>query len=114
MDESSFQSFPFPDPADAAIAFALVSVFYLAILFLTLFIARREFKLVLLGLVTAVASIGYASLVGGGAILVAPTLMKLAVLLVLGGMAMQLLSRWERPRTPQEDAPLASEGEHRL
>jgi hypothetical protein len=106
MPDVNFTGLPFAEPDDTSIiAFVFVTVIYLALLFLTLFIARREFKLVLLGLLTAVATIGYAGLVRGGALLVTPTLMKLSVLLVLGGIAVQLLSRWDRPATVVEERP---------
>ena len=49
-------------------------------------------KLVSLGLVLAVAGVGYGSM-GGGAMVMAPMLMKVSFLLVLGGVACSVFSK---------------------
>ena len=92
--EAFMQQFNFGEPSvEAIIAFAMTSLVYLVATLLALCFAPRDVKLIAVGILTAVASIGYSSLVGGGAAFVAPTLMKIAVLLVLGGIVTRLLDK---------------------
>ena len=78
-----------------AIAFGLVSLGFVVISVIILWLVDSyPPKLILLGLVTAVASIGYGGLVGSlipSGMLLAPTLMKIGVVLVLGGVGCSLL-----------------------
>ena len=84
----------FPEPSfEAMAAFVLMSLMYLVVSFVTLFFAPRDIGLITAGIISAVASICYSSLVGGGAAFVAPTLMKIGVLLVLGGIVTRLLDK---------------------
>lgn len=87
-------------PDSSIIAFVLITVIYLVLTGMTLFVARPSFKVLGAGLLTAVAATGYAGLVGGGAALVAPTLMKIAFLLVLIAGASHLLDRPPPPPPP--------------
>ena len=90
--DSFMQGVTFETPPDEAVfGFVGISVIYLIATLLALLVLPKHVKLIAAGIVTAVASIGYAGMVAGGAIVVAPTLMKLAVVLVLGGIAVPLL-----------------------
>lgn len=57
-------------------------------------------RLIVLGLLTAIAAVGYSGIVGPS-VVVAPTLMKIAFLLVLGGIVVPLLVGAERGRSEQ-------------
>lgn len=103
--DALLQQISFPEPSvEAIIAFAMTSLVYLVASLLALFFAPRDAKLIAVGIITAVASIGYSGLVGGGAVVVAPTLMKIGVLLVLGGIVTRILDK------PQ--AAVVEEGSH--
>jgi hypothetical protein len=84
-------------------AFVLISIAYLVLLWLTTYIAMREFKLVGAGLLTAVAAMAYGTLVLPTGPMLAPQMMKLAVVLVLGGLVLSAVDR-ARGTTP-EDRP---------
>jgi hypothetical protein len=73
--------------------YAFVTVFYLVLMLgaMWLFKATRA-RLILLGLLTAIASVGYSGIVGPS-VVVAPTMMKIAFLLVLGGVVVPLVVR---------------------
>ena len=80
------------------VGFVFVTVGFLAISALILWMVKtHESKLILLGLVTAVAGIGYSSMVAGGAAVTAPTLMRISFVLVLGGLACGSIPYLRRP-----------------
>jgi len=90
--EAFIQGVQFGEPPEEAIfGYAAISIIYLVVSLLALLVIPRNVKLVAVGMITAAASVGYAGIVAGGAIVVAPTLMKLAVVLVIGGIATYLL-----------------------
>jgi hypothetical protein len=92
---------PVPAPSEEAIvSFAVITVAYFILVVLVTLSARfHDLRLIGLGLTTAIASIGYTTLVSGGAIVAAPMLMKIAVLLVLGGLTTRLLQTNESKTT---------------
>jgi predicted phage tail protein len=75
---------------------AITALYLLGVAAIVLISWAKDLRLIGLGILTAVASIGYSSLVAGGAVLVAPMLMKLGFLLVLGGIVAQLLAVTQR------------------
>jgi hypothetical protein len=89
----NFQPVPdFVASEEAIAAFAFITIGYLILVVLVTLSSRfHDLRLIGLGLLTAVASVGYTSLVSGGAVLAGPMLMKLAMLLILGGLATRLL-----------------------
>lgn len=81
------------EPGGAGIAaFVVVTLVFLAASVAILrYVRAYEAKLILLGLVVAVAATGYGSMIGG-AVALAQTLMKIGVILVLCGAACTLAS----------------------
>jgi hypothetical protein len=100
---------PPPDFAaseEAIAAFAVITIAYLVLVVLVTLSSRfHDLRLIGLGLLTAVASVGYMSLVSGGAIVAGPVLMKIAVLLILGGLATRLLQTNESRTTIASGEP---------
>jgi len=92
------QPFPEHTPSpEAILAFAMITAAYLFLVVVVALSSRvHDLRLIGIGLLTGVASIGYASIVSGGAFLVAPLLMKIAFLLILGGLVTRLLSESSR------------------
>ena len=91
-----------PAPPDSPIlAFILLTVAFLVLGALILqVIPSYETKLILLGLVCAVTATGYASMVPQ-AMMMAPVLMKIGVILVLGGLACSLMTYLRGGPPPQ-------------
>jgi len=78
--------------AEEVIAFVLISIALLAAcLAIFRWVQRHETRLILLGLTVGVAGTGYAGMMAG-AVLAGNLLLKIAVILVLGGVACSLLS----------------------
>ena len=77
---------------DIIVGYVLISLIYMVLVML-IWMASSHFdsRLILIGLVTVVASVGYATIVFGPGMAVAPAMSKLGVLLVLGGVAARLL-----------------------
>jgi hypothetical protein len=92
-------------PGEAIAAFILISGALLVIGFLLWSRGKLEMNLILLGLVVTIAAIGYGGLMAPAVIptvaVLAPTLMKLGVLMVLGGIAIGLLDKL--PSSPPPD-----------
>ena len=100
-------------PEELVVLF-FVSIVYLGFVFLCLArIAALEVKLLVLGLLTALLAV-WCSQVAGGELrgIVAGqgagTLGRIALVMVLGGVALSLMSRWHPPA-----APPSSEETHR-
>ena len=90
-------------PSGASTAtFVLISMFYLLLLWLVVYMTGREFRLISAGLLTAVAAVGYGTLVWPAGPIYAPYLLTLAFLLVLTGIGMNLLERPRHDAPPQE------------
>jgi hypothetical protein len=87
--------------------YAFVTVFYLVLMLGAMWLFKAAgARLILLGLLTAVAAVGYSGIVGPS-VVVAPTMMKIAFLLVLGGVVVPLVVRADQSgpeRTPAEEA----------
>jgi hypothetical protein len=79
------------DYSDAVASYAAIAVIYVGLIGFTLLVVGREFRLVIVGLLTAVAAIGFGGLSLPTSVVLAPGLMKLAFLLVLGGLAQPLI-----------------------
>lgn len=77
--------------------FLLVTIAYFALLWLSVSFTRSEFRLIGAGLLTAVAAMAYGCLVFPGGPLLAPQLMKLGFVLVLGGLVLRTLESRETP-----------------
>ncbi len=87
--------------------YAFVTIFYVVLMLGAVWLFKATgARLILLGLLTAIASVGYSGIVGPSMV-VAPTMMKIAFLLVLGGVVVPLVVRGGqagRERTTQEEA----------
>jgi hypothetical protein len=80
-------------PPEAIVAYAMITIAYLFFVVVVALSSRvHDLRLIGLGLLTAVASVGYASIVSGGAVVVAPMMMRLAFLLILGGIVTRLMA----------------------
>jgi hypothetical protein len=91
MPHESMQ--PFAASPEAMIGYAMITaIYFFLVVIVTLSSRLHDLRLIGIGLLTAVASIGYTAIVSGGAIVAGPMLMKIAVLLVLGGLATRLLN----------------------
>ena len=91
----------------SVIAFAVISFVYL---FLSWIVIRRHCSgsdLIGLGILTAVASAGYGSIVLPTGPLIAPTLIRIAFLLILGGVIQQVFDR--RPANNSGNVPAQKE-----
>ena len=98
-----------------AVAFVVLTIAFLVVAFFVLWkVHSYETKLILLGLVVAVAATGYGTMVGGGA-LMAPALTRIGVILVLGGITINLLSylsgKSAEARAPDLTPPEATRNE---
>lgn len=96
----------------SVVGFIFISLAYLGLTVVVSLSSRAaDIRLIGLGLLTAVAAMGYASVVYGPGMAVAPMMMKLAILLVLGGIALRLFpppNLVERdPETAEMDRVLA-------
>jgi hypothetical protein len=80
-------------PNDVSIGgYAAITVAYLILVVLVTLTSRtHDVRLVALGLLTAVAAVGYSGMILGPAVVVTPGLMKIAFLLILGGIVVRLL-----------------------
>ena len=79
-------------PEGVILAYLFVSIVYFTLAGLTTVLAKGfERRLVLLGLLTVVASIGYATVNVSPGVVLIPILTKLGVLLVLAGIVLRLL-----------------------
>jgi len=84
----------------SVVALILLLVIFLGLVAILLQVVQSyETRLILLGLVCAVTAIGLASLVPT-AVTLAPVLMKIGVILVLGGLACSLLAYLRGPVPP--------------
>jgi hypothetical protein len=97
-----FAQMPSAPPDDhSLVAFVLLTVIFLVLVAIILQVVQSyETKLILLGLVCAVTATGYVSLVPAAGML-APVLMKIGVLLVLGGLACSLMTYLRGGPPPQ-------------
>lgn len=97
-----------------------ISFVYVALVLFVAYIARRlESKLIVMGLLTAAASVAYGSLVGGASVQVAgqgvstqfsggsqaDMLMRLGVILVLAGLGVACSTRCCPPPTERSSQP---------
>ena len=90
-----------PAADTAVVTFILLTVVFLMLVALILqVVPSYDTKLILLGLICAVTATGYISLIPA-AITLAPGLMKIGVLLVLGGLACSLLTYLRGGPPPQ-------------
>ena len=91
-------------PEGVIVAYAFISIVFFTLAGLTFALARRfERRLILLGLLTVVASIGYATINVSPGVMIIPILTKLGVLLVLAGIVIRLLEGEARTDQPGVD-----------
>lgn len=87
---------PFPEHTaspEATVGFAMITAGYLFLVVVVALSSKmHDLRLIGIGLLTAVAAVGYSSIVSGGAFVVAPMLMKIAFLLILGGIVTRLVA----------------------
>ena len=93
---------------ESIIAFAVISFVYLILSWLVIRQRCSGSDLIGLGILTAVASAGYGSIVLPTGPLIAPTLIRIAFVLVLGGLIQQVFDR--RPASGSGSVP-AEKGE---
>ena len=102
-------------PVEIPIIMTMVTIPYLLLIGLVVWLTSSalEARLILLGLLTAIAAVAYGSLLGAvsvqvqqGAVQIgspgsslAGILMKIGVILVLAGVAVMLGARWNNPAT---------------
>ncbi len=100
----------FSPTAGMVVGYILVTIAFLVVGGLVFWkVQALESRLILLGLVVAVADIGYSGLVSGGAMIPAQTMMKIGFLLVLGGVACSVFGYLDRMK-PDKAQP--TEGGH--
>jgi hypothetical protein len=84
--------------------YATVTLFYVVLTLGVMWLFKPAgARLILLGLLTGIAAVGYAGIVGP-AVVVAPSLMKIAFLLVLGGVVVPLVVRADQAGPEREAA----------
>ena len=91
-DPNRFQLTPFNPVEEDYVAFGLISVLLVLLSVAVLYLVRRmDFRLIMIGLLVAIAAIGYGSLIPSAG-WTAPTLMRIAVIMILCGAAYALLN----------------------
>jgi hypothetical protein len=111
MPHAAFMIAKFIDPGIVFPSFAFITIVYLVLAFLVAWrIAALDVKLIMLGLLTGVIATWCGLLVEEGisvqagqvglTVGTAAILGRLAVLLVLGGLASLVLTRWNSPAAP--------------
>lgn len=108
-----FEQIPALSPTpEMIIGFILITLGFLVVSTLVVWLVKgREAKFVLLGLVVSVAAIGYASIVSGGAVVIAPMMMRIGFILVLAGIACGLLSSLSRFNSSGANVPVEAADE---
>ena len=92
MPPEPYQFTPFSPSEEDYSAFAFISILLIVLSGAVVFLLRRmDVRLVMLGLLVAIAAVRYGSLIPG-AYWTAAILMRIAVLLILAGAAYALLS----------------------